>query len=73
MLSKRMYKNKLAEGKKNRIVIFALKKARKERRNTEQVGHAERSEIVDLNPNISMITLNVNRLNSPHEGQRISA
>lgn len=54
-------------------MISDPKKARKERRTQNRWDMQKAtSEMLDLNPNISIVTLNVNGLNSLRNGQRLS-
>lgn len=65
-----MYTNKITKNKKWNNIWY--KEAKKER-GTQQVDHAESNKMEDLNLNTSIMTLNVNGLNSLHKGQRLWA
>ena len=53
-------------------MILDPKKERRERTQNRWDMQKATSEMGDLNLNISIMTLNVNRLNSSHKGQSIS-
>lgn len=53
-------------------MILDPKKERRERTQNRWDMQKATSEMGDLNLNISIMTLNVNRLNSSHKGQRLS-
>lgn len=50
---------------------YLIQRSKKGKRNTEQVEHAESNKMEDLNSNTSIMTLNINGLNSLHKGQRL--
>lgn len=54
-------------------MILDPKKEKRERTQNRWDMQKATSEMSDLNLNISVMTLNVNRLNSSHKGHRLSA